>query len=98
MILSRKTYGPLLAAIAICTANPLVAADKGDETVSDEDALGIEQAMERGLALYRHDQAAWHTTDALREDIADLGGSGIVGWVVTEEDGGHRVTFWKPDG
>lgn len=66
--------------------------------ISEQDAASLEIALDRGMALRQYDQAAWHSTDSLREDIADLGGSGIRGWVVTPVENGYLTTYWKPDG
>ncbi|MEO0463563.1 MAG: hypothetical protein AAF127_10555 [Pseudomonadota bacterium] len=66
------------------------------ETISDEDQTAIDGALSRGLNLYLYDQAAWHGTDALREDVTDLSKTGIRGWVINEVDAGHEVVFYRP--
>lgn len=52
-------------------------------------------AVERGKVIYFYDQAAWHTTDALKEDVKDLNATGIRGWVVTPVSDGLRVTYYS---
>ena len=48
----------------------------------------------RGQMLYDYDQAAWHSTDALREDIKNLGKSGIRGWIVVPAENGFRAIYY----
>lgn len=92
-----KLFRLLLTALFLCFAAPSLA--QVDLAMSEEQAQQVQLALNRGLDLYRHDQAAWHATDAMLEDIRDLEASGIRGWVVTEADAGSLlVTFWKPDG
>ncbi|NRD88587.1 hypothetical protein C8024_02580 [Sphingopyxis sp. BSNA05] len=84
----------LIALLALSGTSILAQANAGSST--EDQALQL--ALDRGFDLYRYDQAAWHTTDAMREDIEDLDGSGIRGWVVTNVETGLLVTFWKPEG
>lgn len=69
-----------------------------DQPLSEAEQVAVQRALDRGLALHRYDEAAWHTTDALREDIEDLGSSRIGGWVVTPIDGDLLTTYWRRDG
>ena len=86
----------LLLVCVMALASTATFAQKTGMPATEAEALQL--ALDRGLDLYRYDQAAWHTTDTLQEDIADLNNSGIQGWVVTMVDSGLLVTFWKPDG
>lgn len=63
---------------------------------SAEELLAASLAADRGREIYDYDQAAWHTTDTMHEDIADLENSGIRDWVVTRASDGWLVTYWKP--
>ena len=73
-----------------------VFAEKSD--LSDVDKVAVQFARDRGVDIYRHDQAAWHSTDALKEDIPDLNNSRIAGWVTTKAENGLKTTYWRPDG
>ena len=48
-------------------------------------------AIDRAKLLYRYDQAAWHTTDAMRRDVPDAALATIRGWVVTPDGDGWRL-------
>ncbi|MEP2988094.1 MAG: hypothetical protein ABJN65_02570 [Parasphingorhabdus sp.] len=65
--------------------------------LSNADKAAMQFAHDRGVDIYRYDQAAWHSTDALKEDITDLNNSGIVGWVTTKAENGLKTTYWRPD-
>ena len=64
--------------------------------ITPDEAVALQGALNRGLLLRRYDQAAWHTTDALLEDIPDAAEAGIKGWIVVEGDRGLRVIYWRP--
>ncbi|WP_108788259.1 hypothetical protein [Erythrobacter sp. Alg231-14] len=90
----------LLAGALLTLAHPTMVhaqtdADDGN-TISSQDAVAIDQALFLGEAIYRYDQAAWHTTDALREDFNDLGATGIRGWIINTIDGGLEAVFYRP--
>ena len=93
----------LAAILLLCAATPAAAQqavrgpDAPTTTSSEEQQRALTLALDRGRALYLHDQAAWHTTDALLEDIADPAALGIGGWVVTNAEDGLLVTFWAPE-
>ena len=84
-------------ALALATAPTVGAADEPENPTSEELAA-LQAAVHRGQMLYAYDQAAWHTTDAMREDVKNLAGSGIRGWVVTPAADGWLLTYWKPEG
>lgn len=48
----------------------------------------------RGRLLYQLDQAAWHSTDALRRDVSDPAAAGVRGWIVEPEGDAMRVTYY----
>jgi hypothetical protein len=84
----------LLAAFpATAQRGPIIAS----LTASQSQALG--DVVSRGEALYRYDQAAWHTTDALiAERLPQAVMARIIGWVVTPSDDGLKVTYYGRDG
>lgn len=63
-----------------------------------EALAAVERASARGWDLYEHDQAAWHGTDAMLEDIADPRGEGLSGWITERTPEGVQVLFLKPEG
>ncbi len=69
--------------------------DQSTPKITKEEAEQLQLALDRGLKLYQYDQAAWHTTDALLEEIADPVGAGIKGWVIEPIEEGWRATFWS---
>lgn len=73
-------------------------ATAAEPAMSDTDASAIQLSLNRGFEIFRYDQAAWHTTDTMLEDVKDPRGKGISGWVVTAADDGLLTTFWKKDG
>lgn len=85
----------LVVGLCAVTANPAWARGDNVVTVAEAHAEELKASIDRGTDIYRYDQPAWHTTDALREDVANLETSGIRGWVVTEVDEGLLVAFWK---
>jgi len=87
----------LLGAVALLLAVPATAQPDEARRTSAEDIAAIQSAVDRGEMLYDYDQAAWHTTDAMREDM-DPVARGVRGWVVTPQGDGLLVTFWKADG
>ena len=74
------------------------AAVADDTEISAEDAAAIELALERGERIYRYDQAAWHTTDAMLEALSDPAGLGVAGWIINPVEGGHEAVFYRPVG
>ncbi len=65
------------------------------EPPTEAESAAIALALQRGEALYRHDQAAWHTTDAMLEDVRDPGAKGIRGWVINEVPRGLEAVFYR---
>jgi hypothetical protein len=58
-----------------------------------EEQAALRKAESTGLAIYKHDRAAWVATDA----IATIGGTqsdrGVRGWITEERNDGILVTF-----
>lgn len=88
-------FATILGALLLFSAPSLQARDADPSQISAIEAAQLESALNRGDMLYRYDQAAWHTTDAMLEEIPDPGNFGVRGWVVTPVDGGLQVTYWK---
>jgi hypothetical protein len=63
--------------------------------VSAEQKMQMAKAAERGLQIYHYDQAAWHTTDTMLEDVKREDMDGVKGWVVTPDPKGWRATYYK---
>jgi len=63
-----------------------------------EQLAAVERASAIGAELYEHDQAAWHGTDAMLEDIRDPRGEGLQGWITERTPDGVQVLFLKPQG
>ncbi len=63
--------------------------------VSDAELQAMAVAMGRGQALYRYDQAAWHTTDTLIVDAPRDLVQQVRGWVVVPaENRGLRAIYY----
>lgn len=88
----------LFGTLLLASAMPLQAEASDPPAMAEAEAADLEGALNRGLDLYRYDQAAWHTTDAMLEDISDPAKAGVRGWVVTLVEAGRLVTYWKPAG
>lgn len=83
-----------LQAVAVAfalTFAPLVLAQ------TPEQLAAVTRASEIGAELYAHDQAAWHGTDAMLEDIRDPRGEGLSGWITERTPDGVQVLFLKPE-
>lgn len=64
-------------------------------TINDDDTRAIDNVLRRGTLLYRYDQAAWHSTDALRADVPQEVLRAITGWVVIPaSEGGLRTIYY----
>lgn len=78
-------------ALALGFAAPIAAQEN-----SEEERAAIAQALQLGEAIYRYDQAAWHTTDAMVESLERPKLELIRGWVINEVDGGLEAVFFRP--
>ena len=65
--------------------------------VSDAERAALQGALSRGLTLYQYDQAAWHTTDTMLEDVPEDRLRTIGGWIVEPVGDGLRVIYWRQD-
>lgn len=63
-----------------------------------EHLVEVERARVVGIDLYEHDQAAWHGTDAMLDDIRDPRTEGLSGWITERTPDGIQVLFLKPEG
>ncbi|MBD3730050.1 MAG: hypothetical protein IE933_10120 [Sphingomonadales bacterium] len=88
----------IIPALLLACATPMAAFAAEQAAMTEGEAADVQAALDRGLDLYNYDQAAWHTTDAMIEDVPDPAGAGIRGWVVVPVEQGWQVTYWKPDG
>ena len=94
----RRFLLPLALFAALLPAPSIAEEFENPFAMSSEETDAVQEALDRGQTLYQYDQAAWHTTDALMEDIADPSGAGIRGWVVVPVEQGWLVTYWRPEG
>lgn len=86
-----------LAAFAmLALASPLAAQDI--DSAGPEGSDTILRNAQRGLAIFQRDRAAWHTTDAMLEDLSESEYQAIRGWVIAEVQDGLRVTYVAPAG
>ena len=60
---------------------------------TSEQSAAVQQAVAVGIRLYQHDQAAWHSTDAMLADLPATVRTTVHGWVTEEIDQGIRVSF-----
>lgn len=89
----------LLSVTQITLATAVDTPDEGAvPRMTAQEADQLQLALNRGLDLHRYDQAAWHATDALLEEIENPGSERIKGWIVEPVDQGWQVVFWAMDG
>lgn len=58
------------------------------------DQSQLQQNLDRGQALYRYDQSAWHVSDAARAALSESSGRLVRGWITTPAPNGLRTTFY----
>lgn len=84
----------LAAVLLVGLSTPALAQRAPDPVPIEEWSLEKVSAM--GVAIYRHDVAAWVATDAL---LASFGNSpppaGMVGWIVVDADEALKVRFLR---
>ncbi len=89
--------GVMLASTAPLAAQSREATQaKGAAPISAAEQAGVQQAVELGARLYAYDQAAWHGTDAMLEDMPDARKRGVAGWIVNALDEGLETVFFRP--
>ncbi len=91
----RAIYYILLSLAAILAAHD--SALSQTDVLSDDQQAQLQKALGRGQKIYLHDQAAWHTTDALQEIVPRNRWAEIRGWIVDVEERGFRVTYYGTD-
>lgn len=80
------------AALSLLLSAPLFAQKVAD--ISPDEVVAINQAAQRGLDMYWFDQAAWQTTDTMRQDLTSLQLRRVRGWVVVRMDDSYEVTYF----
>lgn len=70
-----------------------VAATPAPSTAADE-ASRIADAAHRGALIYRYDQAAWHSSDALVADLERAELAAVRGWVVLPAGDALRTIYY----
>jgi hypothetical protein len=91
----RKAVLPL-ALLTLGTAAPSQAKPvDAPAPITAEEEAGVRLALDRAQLLYRYDQAAWHTTDALTNEVPEVALATVRGWVVTPDGAGYRVTYYS---
>lgn len=88
----------MLAAAPLCAQEPLAAKPPAATPITDAERPGVKQAVDLGWLVYSYDQAAWHGTDAMLEDVADARTRGIAGWIVNDISDGWETLFFRPVG
>lgn len=90
---------PLLLAVAAPSIAFQAAAPKvGPTRMSVDEMAQLQLSLDRGQLLWRYDQAAWHSTDALVKDLTKQETSQIKGWIVTPQSGATKATYFGLDG
>ncbi|MCM0000962.1 MAG: hypothetical protein NBV68_16420 [Erythrobacter sp.] len=85
----------ILAGGYAMTASPLAAQDAAAPAPQMTEAAAVQQAVDLGSKIYSYDQAAWHGTDAMLEDLPGARKNGIAGWIVNEVAGGWETVFFR---
>lgn len=92
----------MIGAAALGCTTPAMSLQADDDTaeanITAPEETAVQRALDRGLGIYHHDQAAWHSTDTLREDLPRQRWQEVRGWLVDEVASGYRVTYYGVDG
>lgn len=95
---SFKALAILVGGYAMAAA-PLAAQETAAPAPAPEmtevETAAVQQSVDRGWKVYSYDQAAWHGTDAMLEDLPGARKSGIAGWIVTEVSDGWETVFYR---
>jgi hypothetical protein len=88
--------------VSLATAAPLDAAQSSPAEVQAKVDLTkfqpeLDEALRRGTMIYRYDQAAWHSTDAMLAAIKDPAKAGVVGWIVVDHERGSKAIYYGRD-
>jgi hypothetical protein len=87
-----------LLAAAIVVATPASRAVAQERALNASEQASLRQSLDRGTALYRYDQSAWHVTDAALAALPDASKQLIRGYVTTPAPQGPRTTFFGSTG
>lgn len=93
--MNRLKWLAALGAFAFVSA-PVAAQNADSAQFTAAEAAQADEAISLGYKIYRYDQAAWHTTDALIEELGDPGQAGVRGWIINEVEGGLEAVFMRP--
>lgn len=89
---------PLLLAVASPLHADQAAASAPPTRMSPDEASQLQLSLDRGAMLYAYDQAAWHSTDALVDDMTKAESNNVRGWVVTRGAGFEKATYFGLNG
>lgn len=90
--------GGMLAAAPLAAQEPPPSKPAPAAPITDAERPGVQQAVDLGWLVYSYDQAAWHGTDAMLEDVPDARTRGIAGWIVNDIKDGWETVFFRPAG
>jgi hypothetical protein len=85
----RKTMISLLPLAILINATTAVAEEQ-PVSISEAQDKEFKEAIRRGELIYVYDQAAWHSTDTMLEDIKDPAKAGVRGWIVVASNSESR--------
>lgn len=95
---SFKALAIVVGGYAMAAA-PLAAQDAATPApapqMTEAEAEAVQQSVDLGWKVYSYDQAAWHGTDALLEDLPGERKNGIAGWIVNEVAEGWETVFFR---
>jgi hypothetical protein len=90
-----------IGALALAAPGPVAAQGSANATATDTDLAKLQPALDdairRGILIYRYDQAAWHTTDAMLAAIKDPKKAGVLGWIIVDGDRGPKAIYYGRD-
>lgn len=72
----------------------VAASDEAPKSLTPAEQAQLQENLNRGLDLYRYDQAAWHLTDAMLAALPDTSKQLIRGYITTPASKGLRTTFF----
>jgi hypothetical protein len=64
--------------------------------MTEAEAAAVQQSANLGWLIYSYDQAAWHGTDAMLEDVPDPRERGVAGWIVNRLGDCWETVFYRP--
>jgi hypothetical protein len=71
-----------LLPLALLAIPEITFAEEQSVFISEAQSQTFKEAIRRGELIYLYDQAAWHSTDTMLEDIKDPAKAGVRGWVI----------------